>query len=337
MTEKNKKQSLISSPTQVFAKGHFRANGYSTRMNFVYDKKAARSGRLKEWNFYQIQCGDAVLQLTIGHISYAGQISANLFDIKTGERHSFSKTIFNVAKLKKRMDENPEKPSLLQWFDRKVKMQFEVTPRYRRLTVTQLKGKDIRTEVDVTLTNASFAKDKMVIAVPFEDAKMWYLNYKENCFAANGYCRIDGKEVYIRDGAAVLDWGRGVWPRKHSWVWGNGSTIVDGKHFGFNIGWGFGASETTENMFFYDNVAYKLGKVSETKTANGFRYADEDRNFVFDVVSLYDNFTQTRRLFVNNSCHQVFGTWRGTVKLPDNTKIKIPPFTAFCEHAENNW
>lgn len=338
MTEKNKTQNLVSAPTQVFSKGHFMANGYSTHMNFVYDKKAAKSTRLKEWDFYQIQCGDIVLQLTIGHISYLGQISANLFDIKTGERHSFSKLIFNVAKLKKRMSATPEKPNLLQWFGKNVKMQFEVTSRYRRLTLTQLKGNDIRTEVDVTLTNASFNKEKMVIAVPFEDARMWYLNYKENCFVANGYCRIDDKEVFIKDGSAVLDWGRGVWPRKHSWVWGNGSTVVDGKPFGFNIGWGFGTSETTENVFFYDNVAYKLGTVIDTDAGNGaLRYSDEEKNFVFEVTPIFDNFTQTRRLFVNNSCHQVFGTWKGTVKLPDGTKVKVPPFVAFCEHAENNW
>ena len=333
------KQLLVTTPTPAFTKTQFTAKGYSTHMNFVYDKKvAAKFRRLKEWDFYQICFGDYVLQLTMGHVSYCAQLSANLLNLKTGERRSFSKLLLNARKLKRKMGDNPEKTNVLQWFDKNVKMQFEVTPRYRRLTLSEIKKNDIRTEIDVTLTNAAFTKEKTVIAIPYENPKFWYLNYKENCFVANGYCRIDDKEVEIKNGNAVLDWGRGVWPRKHCWVWGNGSTVVDGKHFGFNIGWGFGdTSNATENMFFYDNKAYKLSNVHEAKAGDGFRYADDEKNFVFEVAPIFDNFTETKAPFVHNTCHQVFGLWKGTVKLPDGTTLKVPPFVAFCEHANNKW
>ncbi len=333
------KQLNVTSSTPVFTKGHFTAKGYSTHMNFVYDKKAAKSRNLKEWDFYQIYFEDYVLQITMGHVSYCAQLSANLFNIKTGEKRSFSKILLNARKMRRKMEADPEKPNLLQWFDKNVKMQFEVTPRYRRLTLTQLKKNDIRTEIDVTLTNASFDKEKMVIATPFDNPKQWYLNYKENCFVANGYCRIDEKELEITNGSAVLDWGRGVWPRKHSWVWGNGSTTIDGKPFGFNIGWGFGnTTDATENMFFYNNKAYKLSNVHEAKIGDNYRYADDEKNFVFEVTPIYDNFTETKfMLAVHNTCHQIFGLWQGTVKMPDGTKLKVPPFVAFCEHANNKW
>lgn len=336
--KKESNQNLISTPTDVFSNGRFVADGYSTHMNFVFDKKDVKSRRLKEWDFYQIQCGNTIVQLVIGHISWIGQLSANLIDLSTGEKHSFSKVFFKTRKLKKKMSVNPEKPNMLQWFSPDVKMQFEVTQRYRRLTFSLFRDKDIRAEVDITLTNASFDKEKAVLAVPFAEEKFWYLNYKENCFAANGYCRLDDKEVFIKDGTAVFDWGRGVWPKKHEWVWGNGSTSVSGVPFGFNIGWGFGNSQTTENMFFYDNKAYKLGQVTQTVDSDGvMHFADEDKNFVFDATPIFDNFTQTHVPFVNNTCHQVFGTWHGTAKLPDGKKIKVPSFVAFCEHAQNQW
>lgn len=41
----------------------------------------------------------------------------------------------------------------------------------------------------------------------------------------------------------VLDWGRGVWDHKNYWFWGNGTTYIDGKLFGFEITWGIGAPE----------------------------------------------------------------------------------------------
>ena len=178
----------------------------------------------------------------------------------------------------------------------------------------------------------------MVIATPFDQPKQWYLNYKENCFVATGYARIGDFELEIKEGNAVLDWGRGVWPRRHEWIWGNGSTVVADKHFGFNIGWGFGNTKSaTENMFFWNNKAYKLGTVSETRVGENYRYQDDEQKFVFDVQPIFDNYTQTKAPRVNNSCHQVFGNWSGHVVLDDGTKVEIPAFIAFCEHAKNNW
>lgn len=331
------KQTFVATPTPLLENGKLKTAGFSTHMNFIYDGKTVKSRRLKEWDFYQILFGDYVLQFTMGHVSYAAQVSVTLFNIKNGFRATVCRTKLGSGKLRKKMPNSPEKPSVLQWFDSQVKAQFEVTPRYRRLTLSQFCKNDVRAEIDVTLTNSSFSKEKMVIATPFQEGE-WYLNCKENCFVANGYCRIDSVELEIKDGNAVLDWGRGVWPRKHSWVWGNGSTTVDGKPFGFNIGWGFGdTSQATENMFFFNNKAYKLGSVAEGKTSEGYKYFDDEKTFVFHVKPLYDNYTHTKAFGVNNTCHQIFGVWSGEVTFPDKTKMKIPPFVAFCEHADNKW
>ena len=188
------------------------------------------------------------------------------------------------------------------------------------------------------LTNVSKSKEKMVIATPFDKSKQWYLNYKENCFTVNGYVRIADVAYQIQNGFGLLDWGRGVWPFHHKWVWGNGGTTVNGKNFGFNIGWGFGnTSAATENAFFYDNKMYKLGEVQEIKLGDVYRYIDQDERFVFDVEPIYDNFTKTHIAWVNNRCHQIFGKWSGYVVLDDGTTMEIPPFVAFCEHADNRW
>ena len=311
--------------------------GYSTQMNLIYNRNEVR-GRLKEWNFYQVLCGDKVLQFTIGHINWCAQISANLIDLSTGERKSVGKTLLNPRRVKRALDVDPSQDSLVQWFGKNFKVQFATTLNNRRLTLSKWSKNHISAEIDVTLTNCSSEKDKMVIATPFDKPKQWYLNYKENCFVATGYARIDDFEVEIKGGNAVLDWGRGVWPRKHKWVWGNGSTVVDGQHFGFNIGWGFGnTADATENMFFWNNKAYKLGEVTETRVGDNYRYQDDEKKFVFDVEPIFDNFTRTKAPCVNNSCHQVFGNWHGHVVLDDGTKVEIPAFVAFCEHADNNW
>ena len=314
--------------------------GYAKHMNFIFNKKAVKSPmRLKEWDFYQIHFGDRYsLQLTLGHVSYAMQINATLIDLATGERRSVGKISGVKRSFKAGMPLNPEVAHTLKYYAKDVHVCFDVTDKYRRLIYTQTDAVGVKAEIDLTLTNVSKAKEKMVIATPFFKKGQFYLNYKENCFVANGHCRIEDMSYHIQDGFGVLDWGRGVWPYRHSWIWGNGGTVVNGKHFGFNIGWGFGNTEAaTENMFFYDNKAYKLGTVNEIKVGNNFRYEDDDKRFVFDVKPIFDNFTRTKMLWVNNSCHQVYGRWSGYVVLDDGTKLTIPPFVAFCEHAQNKW
>ena len=57
----------------------------------------------------------------------------------------------------------------------------------------------------------------------------------------------------------TLDWGRGVWTHDNTWYWGSGNGYVNGKPFGFNIGYGFGnTSAASENALFYDGKIHKL-------------------------------------------------------------------------------
>ncbi len=319
--------------------GKLVARGYSRHMNFVYNNKSVRTPRLKEWDFYQIHFdGRYVLQLTLGHVSYAMQAGATLLDLATGDKHQLNKVCAVNPFFRRKMPTNPEVAHTLQYFSHNLHVQFETTDKFRRLAFTANDYYGVKAEVNIMLGNVSKSKEKMVIATPFSNAKQWYLNYKENCFVVNGYVRIGEVAYQINNGFGLLDWGRGVWPYRHKWTWGNGGTVVNGKYFGFNIGWGFGdTEEATENAFFYDNKLYKLGEVQEIKYDDEIRFVDEDRRFVFRVEPIFDNFTRTHVLWVNNSCHQIFGKWSGYVVLDDGTKLQIPPFVAFCEHAVNRW
>ena len=332
----------ISNPQQLLdQRGNLATTGFARHFNFIYDKKAAKlpTLRLKEWDFYQVHFDENyVLQLTVGHVSYATQISAALIDLSTGQKREVSQMMPCTRSFRNAMPTNPEVAHKLRYDSKNMHVQFEVTDKYRLLCLTATDYKGVKAEITLTLTNVNKNKDKMVIATPFNEPKRWYLNYKENCFVVNGQARIEDVAYEIKNGFGLLDWGRGVWPYKHCWVWGNGGTTVNGKHFGFNIGWGFGNTEAaTENVFFYDNKAYKMGEVREIAEGNGYRYVDDAGRFKFEVQPLFDNHTKTKFLWVNNECHQRFGVWRGKVKLDDGTVVEVPPFTAFCEHANNKW
>ena len=320
-------------------KGHLIQKGYATKMNFIYNKENVKSFplKLKEWNFYQFIKDTYSLQLTIGHVSYACSINATLIDLKTGKRHEIG--AFKLLKTPS-LDYNPEENSYNEYKDDNLFMSFEVSEGKRILTVKgkneKYKNVEIRLDVENDINN-----EKMVIATPFKKKKQFYLNYKENYYKVLGFVRFDEQEVNFDNATGLIDWGRGVWPYSHEWFWGNLTSFIDNVPFGFNIGWGFGdLSNATENMFFYNKKAYKLGHLKVTRNENNYmepwHLIDENEDMELFFTPLYDNYTFNKILFVNTHCDQVYGYFNGYIKV-DGKKIEFNNILAFIEHAVNKW
>jgi len=339
-----RQQRMLSSGNLIDAAGGLAQTGYSKQAVATFNRSQIKAApwRIKEWDFYQISNERYCLQMTIGHVSYAGTVSATLFEFATGRRYSATRMLtlpFN----KLRMPASAETGDLA-FKKAGFEMEFHIETGARRLRCTiQGDAKTPAMDIDIHLTQPDLSS--IVIATPFdEDRRMFYYNHKINCMPASGTAVIgDQTFVFEPDSAfGLLDWGRGVWPFRHSWNWGNGSGLINGKRFGFNIGYGFGnTSAATENMLFYDGVAHKIGEVYFDLTTGGFmapkRFSSSDGRFEMLFTPVYDNYTATKMLFVDNSCHQVFGTFSGTAVLDDGTALDVKNLFAFAEYAVNRW
>ncbi len=324
-------------------RGEIVSPGFSKKMLYEYNRENVKAGpfSLKEWDFYQITTRDHVLQMTIGHVSYVASFSAVLFSLKTGERRSFARMKpFPLRGMD--MPADPEQPNTVQTEGRDFSMRFETKTGERVLTLRAKDAKLGNVDIFISLTNDP-ENEKMVIATPFENKRQFYLNYKENYYGTQGSAVFgDVRFETGPDDTALLDWGRGVWPFAHEWFWGNGSAFLNDGRFGFNIGWGFGdLSNATENMFFWNGKAYKLGALKVERDPGNYmtpwHFRDDTGCFDFTMTPVRDNFTQTRIAFIRTQCHQVFGRYDGFAVLPDGGRIEVRDLTAFCEHAENRW
>ena len=128
-------------------------NGAQARkMHIVYNREKAKAFplQLKEWNFYQIQCGSHVLQITLGHVSYICSISATLMDITTGRKWEFStmKPMY-IPKL----DVDPEAESTCQFEDKDFSLSFRVTKDARILTVQGKNQTYRKVDIQIILEN----------------------------------------------------------------------------------------------------------------------------------------------------------------------------------------
>ena len=320
-------------------KGELNVKGYSKMMNFIYNRENVKSFplKLKEWNFYQFIFDHYSLQITLGHVSYMTSASATLINLLTHEIYEIGcmKPLWSPT-----LDLNPEWPSNLVFENETIRIEFDTNETKRTLKVNGTNNKYEHVEIDVDIEN-DLNNEKMVIATPFKKKTQFYLNYKENYYKVNAKVKFDDFELTLENGTGLIDWGRGVWPYKHEWFWGNMTSFIDGVPFGFNIGWGFGdLSNATENMFFYNKKAYKLGHLIVERDVNNYmnpwHFQDETGLMELHFTPLFDNYTENKYVVIDTHCDQVYGYFDGYV-IVDGEKKEIKNLLAFIEHAVNKW
>ena len=187
--------------------------------------------------------------------------------------------------------------------------------------------------------------DTMVIATPWaEDEHAFYYNQKINCMRASGTCTLGDKTYTFNPETdfGTLDWGRGVWTYDNTWNWGSGNAVVNGKPFGFNIGYGFGDTKAaSENIIFYDGVGHKLDDITFNIPESGYTdpwtITSSDGRFEMDFVPIIDRAAKIDAKVIITDQHQVFGKMSGTAILDDGTKLEVKDLVCFCERVHNKY
>ena len=320
-------------------KGELNQKGYAKMMNFIYNRENVKSFplKLKEWNFYQFLFDSYSLQITLGHVSYMTSASATLINLETKERYDIGcmKPLWSPV-----LDLNPEWPSNLVFENETIRIEFDTKETKRVLKVNGSNKKYEHVEIEIEIEN-DLNNEKMVIATPFKKKTQFYLNYKENYYKVKGKVVFDELKLNFDNATGLIDWGRGVWPYKHEWFWGNMTSFIEGIPFGFNIGWGFGdLSNATENMFFYNKKAYKLSNLIVERDVNNYmnpwHLRDEKGLMELHFTPIFDNYTENKYVVIDTHCDQVYGYFDGYVVV-DNEKKEIKHLLAFIEHAVNKW
>ncbi len=324
--------------------GHLNEPGFAYKEIFEYDRKmiTASKWRIKEWDYYNCMNDDFAFSFTVADLGYLGMLTASYLDFKTGEETK--KTIMTPFPFGRFNLPNSVDSGNVQVAGKKYSFNFilEAKKRHLQIFVKDFhKGEDLKANLILEQPN----DDRMLIATPWaEKPKAFYYNQKVNCMPTSGKVTI-GDNIYKYDKQkhfSVLDWGRGVWTYKNTWYWGSMSTLVDGKRFGFNIGYGFGdTSKASENMLFYDGKAHKLDTVEfildDTDMMKPWTFTSSDKRFELVMTPVLDRVDHTNLLIIKNFGDQVFGKFNGHVILDDGTKLEIKDCMGFAEKITNQY
>jgi hypothetical protein len=329
-------------------KGQVKEPGYATELILDYNRSMVKASKLKlkEWDYYIVMNDDYGVAFTIADNAYLGFISVTYFDFVKPKYHTYSRMkFFPMGKFKM---PSSSKEGDVHYEDKKMSLSYTHEDGTRRIKCN-IKDFYEKTPFSCDITLSNEPKDSMVIATPFKkNKKAFYYNQKINCMKATGKMTFNHTDILLESPTfGTLDWGRGVWTYDNTWYWGSLSTMVNGKPFGFNIGYGFGdPSKATENMLFYDGKAHKLEDVTFhiPKDDNGkdnfmapWEFTSNDGRLQLDFTPLIDRADKVNLLFLVSDQHQTFGYFNGTVVLDDGTKITLENKLGFAEKVHNRW
>ena len=320
------------------AQGRLTEPGWSRRQLQTYDRALIKAPkfRIKEWDYYIVMGPEFGVAMTISDDGYIGLQSATLLDFTAPKEHTATiLTPFPMGRLRLPANSGPGETAFQ---NKRVDMRFSVTPGQRHLTCefASFLGKE-SFSCDITLSQPD--AETMVIATPWAgNPTAFYYNQKINCMPASGVARFAGHE-YVFDPTTcfgTLDWGRGVWTYDNTWKWASGNSVIDGRPFGFNLGYGFGdTAAATENVLFHDGVAHKLDDVEFHIPADSYtkpwRFSSSDGRFEADFTPTIDRAAKINAGVIMTDQHQVFGRMTGQATLDDGTKLQMRDMLCFAE------
>ena len=323
--------------------GNLTQAGYAKRLLPVYHRADVRVKglRLKEWDYYLVMNDRFALALTVADNDYMGLDSISLLDFETGEQITTS-PMQVLTRGKKKLPETSAEGDVAS--SGKGYGIFYKNDGKKRTLIAHMEkfGPQGPLSAKVELTDEP--EESIVICTPFEKPGHFYYNQKINCMRAKGEVSYNGK-TYVFDPAdsfGTLDWGRGVWTYDNTWYWGSGNCVVDGKPFGFNIGYGFGnTSAATENILFYDGKAHKLDDVTfhipEDDYCKPWTFSSSDGRFEMDFVPVLDRAANLDFKILCSDQHQVFGRMSGKAVLDDGQVIELKDVMCFAEKVHNKY
>lgn len=306
------------------------------------DQIKALKWRIKEWDYYLVLSKEFGVAFTISDDGYIGLQSVSFLDFKNKWEHT--ETILNAFPMGKLHMPSSSVIGDVKYHDKRLQMEFNIKSKTREIHCefeNFYNGKPF--SCHVVLKQPTM--DSMVIATPWKEKKTaFYYNQKINCMNAMGYVDYDGVRYRFEPETdfGTLDWGRGVWTYDNLWYWGNGNTIIHGKPFGFNVGYGFGdTSAASENLLIYNGIAHKLDDVffhiPEDSYIKPWKITSSDHRFDMDFMPILDRSAKTSAVIVVTDQHQVFGYLSGTAILDDGTALDLHHVLCFFEKVHNKY
>jgi hypothetical protein len=179
----------------------------------------------------------------------------------------------------------------------------------------------------------------------------WYYNHKRGGMGTSGSVRI-GRRAWTFDAAtasATLDWGRGVWPYRTSWIWATGWSRERGRSIGLNLGrlgeasGADGGAEVgqAENCVFVDGRLHRVGPFDLEHDLGDplrpWRFRSRDGRLDVVFTPRLELARRVELLLVASRLHQLLGTFSGTALTDGGERLSLDGLHGWAEDHRARW
>lgn len=327
--------------------GRIIEDGWAPELIFDYQSRNIKLERMKirEWDSYILisSSGDYALTMHLADNRAFGQASAYFYDIKNRMKYEcYNPVPLHGSSIT--LPKTSEKGSSV-YNGLFCSFMYLVSESDRHLYCKYSNVLNASLEANLHLTYDSSLQSVSVLIPMNDDKTQFCCNQVIGCMPASGSVTVDSQcfEFNPERDFAVLDWGRGVWTKNCRRIHCVGNTVVNGKPFGFNIGYGLGNTDAaTENAFFYDGVCHKLDKVfidypSADDCYKTCEVRSNDKRFEMQIEPLYCCENEHGLASVKQSEKIMFGRMSGFAVTDDGTKLEIEDMICYFEQSTGKY
>lgn len=296
--------------------------------------------RKKKWNYWCVYGEDILFSATISHLDYAAVCFVYFLDYET--QRFYEKTVTIPLGQRVRMPNQVLETVKFTNNEMTIQLLHMQNETHMTVTISDFDGDMLHADLHI---EHPADDDSLNVVIPW-NRQLFQHTAKHHTLPTRGFVKIGDKRYSFspEDSFAVLDYGRGVWPREAMWNWAMASQRV-GKH---RIGLNFGGKWTdgtgmTENAVFVDGHMTKIHEdVIFTYDENDFMKPWRIRSkFTNDVNLTFTPFfkreSKTSVKLVTSSVYQMVGYFSGGVILDDGSRLAITQMLGSAEEHKAKW
>ncbi|MEU3073869.1 DUF2804 domain-containing protein [Streptomyces laurentii] len=313
-------------------------------------------GRNKRWEYWCVTTPTHLVALTVSDLDFLTLDTVYVLEygpqgpVREFERTAIAPPGGRRSRLPRAVAGTAEAPAVVVGPPRptggKVRIEIREEDGGTRLRARCLTPSSPKETVEVDLLAALPAgHESLSVVVPWDERRFQYTS-KQTARPASGTVRIGGRVLeFGADAWAVLDHGRGRWPRSVDWNWGAASGRTDGHTVGLQFGgrWTEGTG-ATENALCVDGRLSKLGEELEwrwtpddvmapwTLTSPGDRPAVD-----LTFTPFHRRATRTEAGLIANRTDQCFGHYSGRIRDDEGREIAVERLLGWAEDVHMRW
>jgi len=296
--------------------------------------------RKKKWNYWCMFGEEVLFSVTVSHFDYAAHCSVYFLHYET--QRFFEKTVIVPVARKLHM---PDLVSgSVQFHHAEMNIQLLHIQNETHITVS-IPDFDNETLVADLHVMHPEEDDTLNVVIPWS-RQLFQHTAKHHSMPVKGFVKIGEKryDLHEDESFAVLDFGRGVWPRETVWNWGMASQMAGHHRIGLNLGgkWTDGTG-MTENAVFVDG---KMTKISEDVI---FDYDPSNYKKRWTIHTKFSDTVQltftpffgreanTNMRLIRSEIHQLVGYYNGRIRLDNGKFLPIQQLLGTIEEHKAKW